>query len=81
MFAAQAHLVCHFAIIGGHGCDAWLCAGLVDAEVAFGENDELLAWDVVFLDGFADDFFGATVGVDVGLCRSVNEIGGLIVYD
>lgn len=80
MFAAQAHLVCHFAIIGGHGGDAWLGAGLVDAEVAFGENDELLARDVILLDGFADDFFGATVGVDVGLCRGVSEGGGLMVH-
>lgn len=36
-----------------------------DAAEAFGHDYEFLAGDVVFLDGFADDFFGGAVGVDV----------------
>lgn len=38
----------------------------VDAEVAFGEEDDLLARDVVLLEGFADDALRPAVRVDVG---------------
>ncbi len=37
-----------------------------DGSAAFGKNDELVTRDVVFLDGFADDFFRGAVAVDVG---------------
>ncbi len=40
MFAAQAHLIYHIAVVGGHQGDARLGAGLVDSEVAFGKDDE-----------------------------------------
>ena len=39
---------------------------LADDAVAFGEDDELVARDVVFFDGFADYGLGEAVGVDVG---------------
>ena len=39
-----------------------------DAKVAFCQQHEAVAWDVVFCDCLADDFFAAAVGVDVGLC-------------
>lgn len=39
-----------------------------DAEVAFCQQHKAVAWDVVFCDCLADDFFAAAVGVDVGLC-------------
>ena len=39
----------------------------INAEETFGENDQFRAWDFVLADGFADDFFGAAEGVDVGL--------------
>ena len=38
-----------------------------DAEIAFREDYDLLAGDVILLKGFADYFFGAAVGVDVSL--------------
>jgi hypothetical protein len=39
-----------------------------DAKVAFCQQHEAVAWDVVFCDCLADDFFAAAVGVNVGLC-------------
>ncbi len=38
-----------------------------DAEIAFREDYDLLAGDVILFKGFADYFFGAAVGVDVSL--------------
>ena len=49
------------------GCDTERGIFLVDAEVALGKEDKLLARDVVLLDSFGDDLFGDAVGVDVGL--------------
>ena len=37
-----------------------------DGAEAFGHDDYFVPWDVVVFDGFADDFFGSAVGVDVG---------------
>lgn len=34
--------------------------------IAFCENDEFVTRQVVFLDGFADDFFGHAARVDIG---------------
>lgn len=67
MFPRQADLIHHRPIIGADSRDAGLRARGVDAEVAFGEEDELGARDRVAGDGFGDDFFGAAVGVDVCL--------------
>jgi len=50
-------LVDQRAIIRAYGRDAGLTAVGVDAEVALAEEDELVAGNVVFGDGFADDFF------------------------
>jgi hypothetical protein len=44
--------------------------GFVDAKVAFREDDDLAAGDVVLLESLAYDAFGLTVRVDVGLSRS-----------
>ena len=38
-----------------------------DAEIAFREDYDLLAGNLVLFKGFADYFFGAAVGVDVSL--------------
>lgn len=38
-----------------------------DGSTAFGKEDELMARDVVFLDGFADNFFRGAVAVNI--CR------------
>lgn len=42
-----------------------------DNAKAFGQQDQLLARDLVFLDGRADQLFGDAVGVDVGSVPSV----------
>lgn len=67
VLAAETNLVDHLAIVCGDRCDSECGIFLVDAEVALGEEDKLLARDVVLLDGFGDDLLGDTVGVDVGL--------------
>lgn len=67
MFPRQTHLIDHRTVVGAYGRDAGLGPGGVDAEVAFGEEDELGARDGVVRDGFGDDFFGAAVGVGVCL--------------
>jgi hypothetical protein len=41
--------------------------GFVDAEVAFREDDNLVAWDVELFESFANDSLRSAVGVDVGL--------------
>lgn len=67
MFPRQPDLVHHLAVVLGDGGDLGLAAVWVDAEVAFGQDDNFGARDRVFGEGFGDDFFGAAVGVDVGL--------------
>jgi hypothetical protein len=67
VFPAEAHLVYVVVVICGYGCDAEGGVVFVDAEVAFGEDDDFAAGDVVLFEGFADDAFGDSVGVDVGL--------------
>lgn len=53
VFAGEPGLVQHVAVVdgGGHGLEAHVVG--VDAEVAFAEDDEALARDGVFVDGFA----------------------------
>ena len=43
-----------------------------DAKVAFCQQHETVAWDLVCCNCFADDFFAAAVGVDVGCIPSVD---------
>ena len=49
-----------------------------DGAAAFGADDEFVAGDVVFFDGFADGFFGDPVRVDVGCVPGVEAavVGG-----
>ena len=67
VLATETDLVDHPAIVCRDGCDTERGIFLVDAEVALGKEDKLLARDVVLLDSFGDDLFGDAVGVDVGL--------------
>lgn len=39
---------------------------LARRSTAFGQDDEFVSGEVVFFDGFADNFFGGAVAVDVG---------------
>ena len=74
MFPAQANLVHHFAVVGCHSGDAGLGARVVDAEIAFRQDYDLLPGDVILFKGFADYFFGAAVGVDVSLGASEESL-------
>lgn len=67
VLAAETDLVDHLAIICRDGRDTECGIFLVDAEVALGEENELLARDVVLLDSFGNDLLRDTVGVNVGL--------------
>jgi hypothetical protein len=67
VLTAETNLVDHLAVVGRDRCDAEGRVFFVDAEVAFREEDDLVARDVVLLEGFADDLLGDAVGVDVGL--------------
>jgi hypothetical protein len=67
VLAAETNLVDHLAIVYRDGCDTECRIFLVNAEVALGEEDKLLARDVVLLDGFGDDLLRDAVGVDIGL--------------
>ena len=44
---------------------------LADGSIAFGHDDKLAAWNVMFLDCLADELFGDTIGVDIGGIPSV----------
>ena len=46
--------------------------------VAFSHDDDFVARDIIFLESFADDFFGFAVGVDVRCIPGVDPhvIGG-----
>ena len=67
MLAAEADLVDHSTVIDGACRDGNGRIFINDAEVAFREEDELVAGDVVLLDGFGDDLLGDAVGVNIGL--------------
>ena len=64
---AETNPVDHLAVVGRDRRDGEGRVFFVDAEVAFREEDDLVARDVVLLEGFADDLLGDAVGVDVGL--------------
>lgn len=74
MLPRQADLVHHLPIVSVHGRNPWLRSIGRDAEIAFAQDDNFIARDVVFLEGFADDLFGAAVGVNIrlegGKCES-----------
>lgn len=70
MLPAKTDLIDHLAIVRGHGADSRLSTTGIDAEVAFRQDDELLPWYVVLLDGFADDLFRSAIGVYVSLLKS-----------
>ena len=67
MLPRQPYLI-HILGIISHGSRNWN-RGIffVDAEVAFREDDDFGAGDVVGFEGFGDDAFGGAVGVYVGL--------------
>ena len=74
MLPRQADLIHHLAIVNVQGRNPWLRSIGYDAEIAFAQDDNFTARDVVFLEGFADDLFGAAVGVYIrlegGKCES-----------
>jgi hypothetical protein len=60
--------------------DVPLLATLIDAEEVLGQDDDARAWDGVFLQAFADNFFRESIGEDIGLCGMVRigiEKGGM----
>lgn len=67
VFAAEADLVDHLAIIGGYrrNTERWIL--LVDAEIAFREENELVAGNVVLRDGFGDNLLRDAMGIYVCL--------------
>ena len=70
MLPRQPHLIHKVPVIGavfGRIPLPARRARRINAEETFREKDDFRARDVVFTDGFADDFFGAAEGVDVGL--------------
>lgn len=54
-----------------------------DREVDFGHDDDLVARQVELFDGFAQNDFGAAVGVDVGSVEGVDTqvVGGFDVFE
>lgn len=72
VLARETDAVHEAAVVTARGGDWRELALVVNAEEAFGEDDDAVAGDGVFLEGFAEDLFGDTVGVDVGL-RSVSS--------
>lgn len=66
MLPRQANLIDHFSVISAQGCNRWLRARY-NAKVAFAQDYNLRAGDVVLFESFPNDFFGTTIGVDVGL--------------
>ena len=69
VLAAEADLVDHVAVIGGYAGDAQARVFLDDAEVAFGEENDFVARDVVLLQRLCDDLLRMAVGVDISLSR------------
>jgi len=67
LLSRQAHPVDHRAGVAADLVDGQLRPVVVDAEVAFAQQDELVARDIVFADGLADNLLAAPVAVDVGL--------------
>jgi hypothetical protein len=55
------------AIVGRDGCDGRLRACRVNAKVTLGENDDVGAGDFKRSQGLANDFFRATIGVNISL--------------
>lgn len=67
------------AVVGARREDGRLRAVLGDAEVAFGQDGDLVTRDGVLLERLADDFFAAAVRVDVRLLvLLVSERPGLL---
>lgn len=71
VLTAETNLVDHFAVVSGNRCDAEGWVLFIDAEVAFGEEHELVAWNTVLLDGFGNDLLGDAMRVDIGLKRLI----------
>ena len=69
VLAAEADLVDHLAVVGGYAGDAQAGVFLDDAEVAFGEEDDFVARDVVLLQCLCDDLLRMAVGVDISLSQ------------
>ena len=69
---AQPDLIDHRPVVRAHRRDVDFAVLLGDAEETLAQDDELLARDVVLLDGLADELFAAAVGVDVGRVPGVD---------
>jgi len=67
VLTAQANLVDHFTVVLTNLSNTQARIFFVDTKVAFGEDDDLVSWDVVLLQRLSDDSLGDAVGVDVGL--------------
>lgn len=67
VLARETDAVHKVAVVLARGRDGGKLALVVDAEEALGEDNDAIAGDGVFLEGFAEDLLGDAVGVDVGL--------------
>lgn len=67
MLPGQTDTVNELAVVFAREPDRRLLTLIVDAEVAFGEDDDAVPRDVELLQGFAQDLFRLAVRVDVGL--------------
>lgn len=61
VLSAQSDLIDHIIVVGGDGGNALAGIRLVNTEVAFRENDDLVPWDIVLLEGFGDDLLRMAV--------------------
>lgn len=72
VFPAQPLPIDHVSVIARGLRDRARDVALVDTEVAFREDDNLGARDVVLFEGFPDDSLGDAMGVDIGLVHDLS---------
>ena len=72
MFSAQAHLIDHRTIISSRRSNRRLRSIFLNPEVAFAQDHNLVSWYFVLFDGFADDLFRLSVGVNI--CTVIESV-------
>jgi hypothetical protein len=74
MFPRQANPIHHPSVIDGSGIHGKLrFTASTRTKSAFRHEHDILPWDVVRLECFGDDFFGAAVRIEIGLLASVSS--------
>lgn len=79
MLPRETSAIDEFTVVCRRRRNGWKFALVINAEVAFGQNDHAVARDVELLQGLADDFLGPTVGVDVRLINR-KKVNGLSLH-